>query len=211
MNHLRHRISTIEVESALVDHKKVRRQRSVAVRTSGPARRSALRNAQRRRGRQHRDARGVLKPCRQERSGHRQPANIVFTARASQDAQRPRSCVACQRRRGEPRTGRYDHAGRANGRRRAQGARDHRSRGRLVPLPAYLPASGPRSRGPESTLALSKADQPCCGRVRLCLVLGPRDWQHHRQRHYSLSAQAIVAGLIARRTPATPAAGARSG
>ena len=111
MNVSGHRISTIEVESALVDHPQRRRGRGL--RPQGRAHRPGdrrLRDAEGRRRRLGRDAGGAAQPRRREDRADRQAGEHRLHARAAEDPQRQDHAAAPARRGREPRARRHDHA-----------------------------------------------------------------------------------------------------
>ena len=128
MNVSGHRISTIEVESALVDHQDVA-EAAVAARndaTTGQAIVAfvTLKGGERGLGR---EARGAAQPRRAEDRPDREAGEHRLHARAAEDAQRQDHAPAAARRRREPAARRHDHAGRPDGRRRAPRARRGRA------------------------------------------------------------------------------------
>ena len=147
MNVSGHRISTIEVESALVDHQRVA-EAAVASRggrAHGPGDRR-LRLAQGRRGGLGRDARRAPRPCRAQDRPDRQAGEHRLHPRAPQDPLAARSCAACSET--SPRTGRSETPPPSptppSSRRSRSAASASRSRGGLTPLEH---AAGARSSG----------------------------------------------------------------
>jgi acyl-CoA synthetase (AMP-forming)/AMP-acid ligase II len=116
MNVAGHRISTIEVESALVDHSEVA-EAAVAARndaTTGRGDRRA-RHAQGRRRGLRREARGAAQPRRAEDRADREAGEHRVHARAAEDAERQDHAPAPARRRREPAARRHDDARRPHG------------------------------------------------------------------------------------------------
>ena len=128
MNVSGHRISTIEVESALVDHPKVA-EAAVCGRAdqlTGPGDRR-LRDAEGRRRGLARDARGAAQPRRREDRPDREAGEHRLHARAAEDALRQDHAPAPPRRGGESPARRHDDPGRPG---RRQRDRRPRRRGR---------------------------------------------------------------------------------
>ncbi len=118
MNVSGHRISTIEVESALVDHHEVA-EAAVAARndaTTGQAIVAfvTLKGGD---GGLGREARGAAQPRRAEDRADREAGEHRVHARAAEDAQRQDHAPPAPRRRGEPPARRHDDARRPDGRR----------------------------------------------------------------------------------------------
>ena len=118
MNVSGHRISTIEVESALVDHHEVA-EAAVAARkdaTTGAGDRR-VRDAEGRRGGLGREARGAAQPRRPEDRADREAGEHRLHAGAAEDAQRQDHAPPAPRRGREPPARRHDDARRPGGRR----------------------------------------------------------------------------------------------
>ena len=170
MNVSGHRISTIEVECALVDHHEVA-EAAVTSRKDATTGRGdrRLRDAEGRRGGLGREARGAAEPRRPQDRADRQAGEHRLHARAAEDAERQDHAPPAPRRGGAPRARRHDDARRPDGGRGDQDPRRVGKRAGTTSSRARGRPSTPRADPVRSSRALA----PCGRDVALLGRRGP--------------------------------------
>ena len=175
MNVSGHRISTIEVESALVDHPAVA-EAAVCGRADATTGQAIVAYVTLKGGQEPlgRDARGAPQPRREEDRRDREAGEHRLHARAAEDAQRQDHAPPAARRGREPAARRHDDARRPGGRHGAEGTRGLREvRGVALPFVDV--------NGSASSPGCVARPEPHCGRrwpcaephMRRCVAVSP--------------------------------------